>query len=473
MGFKSLLVSKLYPIWQIAARGRPLAVIETTQYSNPMSNQRTLVVVGLGYVGLPLAVLAREKGWFVKGYDTDTEKVARINAAEAPFVDEALSTALRKYPIEASTDPAVVTDASVIVVAVPTPVTDNNLPDLSPLISALTAIRPYLAAGQVLSIESTINPGVMNEVVLPLLRERKGLLLDADSTQPALYLCHCPERVNPGDPTWTVRNIPRVLGGYSSAGTQAAGAFYESVLEAPVKIMNSVTEAEAVKIMENTFRDVNIAFINEMAKSFAVLNIDIMNVIAGASTKPFAFLPHYPGNGVGGHCISVDPYYMIERARQAGFDHEFLKLARRINDSMPEYTVELLEKAMAVLPQADRQGPVALLGLAYKKDIGDLRESPALEIRQLLEDRGVTLRVYDPYVPERSTVDSLQVALTNASAVMLATNHTEFTQALTPEALKAAGVQVVIDGKNALDADGIAAQGISYVGIGRARTSAA
>lgn len=437
-----------------------------------MPKDKSLGVVGLGYVGLPLAVLAREKGWDVSGFDISDERVREIQAGRCPFHDPALAASLKQYPIAATTDPAVVRGVAVIVVAVPTPVTADNRPDLKPLTSALTSILPHLQAGQVLIIESTINPGVMDEVVVPLLKERADLpLKDSDSAAP-LYLAHCPERVNPGDTRWTVRNIPRVLGGYSEAGAQAAHDFYASILEAPVKIMADVREAEAVKIMENTFRDVNIAFINEMAKSFAKLNIDIMHVIAGAATKPFAFLPHYPGNGVGGHCISVDPYYMIERARLAGFDHEFLKLARHINDSMPEYTVNLLVLALAEQGLKLTGTTVALLGLAYKKDIGDLRESPALVIRALLEAGGAQTRVFDPYVPGQSTVASVEEALAGATAVMLATNHRQFVEALTPQALKAAGVQVVVDGKNALDADGIAAVGIPYVGIGRARKPA-
>lgn len=438
-----------------------------------MSNEAhgKAVIVGLGYVGLPLAVLAKEKGWDVKGFDNNQEKIDLINKQISPLVDDELADRLKKFPIEASANPEVAADADVLVIAVPTPVTESNLPDLQPLTSALESLRPFLKAGQVVVVESTINPGVMDEVVVPLLQERPELVLDAvDSQAPdALYLCHCPERINPGDPKWTVRNIPRVIGGYSDVGVNAAKKFYDSVLEAPVKLMASVKEAEAVKIMENTFRDVNIAFINEMAKSFAALDIDIIHVIEGASTKPFAFMPHYPGNGVGGHCISVDPYYMIERARQVGFDHEFLKLARHINDSMPEYTVELLEKARKTLSEEQQKAPIAFLGLAYKKDIGDLRESPALDIRRLLTAKGLPLHVFDPYVKDESMVGSLQEALHGAAILLLSTNHSDFITTLTPQAIKAAGIQVVVDGKNALDADGIAAQGILYLGIGRSR----
>lgn len=419
---------------------------------------KTVAIVGLGYVGLPLAVLAREKGWRVLGIDIDVNKVEQINKQCSPLADEALARQLKNYPIEATTNPAAVAQANIIVVAVPTPVTRDNQPELNPLTSAISSILPHFTDGQTIVIESTINPGVMDEVVTPLVKRRTGL---------AVHLVHCPERVNPGDPNWTVRNIPRVLGGYTKEGIGSALEFYQSVIEAPFKVMGSPTEAEAVKILENTFRDVNIAFINEMAKSFAALNIDIINVIKGAATKPFAFLPHYPGNGVGGHCISVDPYYMIERARQAGFDHKFLKLARRINDSMPAYTIELLMTGLKQIGRSLSDTPLALLGLAYKKNVADTRNSPALKILSLLESQGATVHVFDPYVPSKSTVSSLSAALAPSQAVILACDHTKLVDALTPPTLKQQKIRLVIDGKNTLSADLIAKQGISYYGIGR------
>ncbi|MDP3997472.1 MAG: nucleotide sugar dehydrogenase [bacterium] len=434
---------------------------------------KTVAVVGLGYVGLPVAILAAAKGWRVIGLDKDANKVAAINAGRSPLNDAQLNKQLKKVTIEATTDPVAIKQASHIIVAVPTPVSDGNLPDLTPLKSAVESLCPHLQPGQSLIIESTINPGVTDEIIVPILRKQPGLVLDVDGySRTAVCLAHCPERINPGDSQWTVRNIPRVIGGYSNPGVTKAKSFYDSIVEAPIKRMNSIQEAEAVKILENTFRDINIAFINEMAKSFAKLNIDILNVIAGAATKPFAFLPHYPGNGVGGHCISVDPYYMIERGRKAGFDHEFLKLARRINDSMPAYTVELLLTGWEKLSVKSSAQKVALLGLAYKKNIDDLRESPALEIKRLLENKKISINIYDPYAAKQSTVNSLDQALVGASAVMLACDHDEFTKKLTPDYLKSSGIQLVIDGKNALDGDGIAAAGIYYYGIGRKRLPA-
>src|SRR3990167_8907977 len=421
---------------------------------------KRLCVVGLGYVGLPLALLSRSKGWDVIGFDVDEEKVKKITAGLPPFEDEYVTTELSKAPLAASIDAAVVANVDVVVVAVPTPVTQDHMPDLEPLVSSLESILPHLQNNQLLSIESTINPGVMEEAVMPILNKRSEL---------SVHVVHCPERVNPGDAKWSVRNIPRVIGGITAEATKIGKEFYESILDASIKEMGSVTEAEAVKILENTFRDINIAFVNEMAKSFDKLGIDVKNVIEGAATKPFAFMPHYPGNGVGGHCISVDPYYMIEKARQAGFDHEFLKLAREINNSMPAFAVSLIDRAKEKLSLQDPI-EVALLGLSYKKDIDDIRESPALEMRKILENRSdISLRVFDPHVPRLSAVESLDAALQGTEVVILATNHSDLIDALTPGNLKKYGVACVIDGKNALDADGIAQEGILYLGIGRSR----
>ncbi len=428
------------------------------------NNDKTVAVVGLGYVGLPLALLASEKGWNVTGIDISEEKIELINKQESPLEDEKISADLKAYPITATTSFEAAASVQVIVVAVPTPVTEDNEPDLQPLISSIESLLPHLQPGQLLSIESTINPGVMENVVIPILQKRSDIW---EESTLKLHLVHCPERINPGDTKWTIRNIARVIGGLTVEAAEQGKAFYESILEADVKLMQSLTEAEAVKILENTFRDVNIAFVNEMAKSFDRLGIDIKHVIEGAATKPFSFMAHYPGNGVGGHCISVDPYYMIARAKEVGFDHEFLQLARDINNSMPEYTIQLMEHGLAKLNLKPQDVTVALLGLAYKKNIDDIRESPALEIRTLLEERGYSIRVFDPHVASQSTVQSLEEALTDVQVVMLATDHKEFTEALNPAFLKEHNIQLVIDGKNALNKDEMQKADIIYYGIGR------
>ena len=434
------------------------------------SRNKKAAIIGLGYVGLPLAVLAQEKGWQIYGVDIDQEKIKLINQKKSPLNDPELAKQLKAYPIKAGTDPAVVSEVAIIIIAVPTPVNKNHQPDLTPLIAAVDSILPHIKKGQTIVIESTINPGVMDEIIAPLFKKRKDLHTKANgssSAKPTIYLAHCPERINPGDSKWTVRSIPRVLGAYTPAGFKKALRFYKDVIEAPIKEMASPTEAEAVKILENTFRDVNIAFINEMAKSFSVLEIDIINVIAGAATKPFAFMPHYPGSGVGGHCISVDPYYMIERAKQVGFDHKFLKLARQINEGMPAYTVNQLEVGLKNLKLSLSNASIALLGVSYKKDVADTRNSPALIIQKLLQDRGAKVATYDPYSKKHSTVKTLDEAVEKSDIVLLATNHTQFIRKLTPAYLKKHNIKLIVDGKNSLDHIKISRAGIPYYGIGR------
>jgi nucleotide sugar dehydrogenase len=434
-----------------------------------MPRKESVAIIGLGYVGLPIALLAKQKGLNVFGVDIDHKKIDLINTQKCPWSDKDISRDLKKYPFPANTDYSSIQESDYIIIAVPTPVTARKQPNLTPLTKALKGTLNYLKGGQTIIIESTINPGVMDEVILPILRERKDLNIDADhktTNKETIYLAHCPERINPGDPKWTVRNIPRVLGGYSPSGTKKALSLYKKLLDAPIKVMSSPTEAEAVKILENTFRDINIAYINEMAKSFDALGIDIMDVIEGAATKPFAFLPHYPGNGVGGHCISVDPYYMIERARQVGFDHKFLKLARAINDSMPQYCVDLLIKHLPQAKLNTNKVRVAVLGVSYKKDVSDLRNSPALDIIKMLRSKKINTAVYDPLVPSHSTAKSLTEALKKANAVVLSCDHTDLVKKLSPQTLSNAGIKIVIDGKNALSSDAITKHKIIYHGIG-------
>jgi nucleotide sugar dehydrogenase len=311
-------------------------------------------------------------------------------------------------------------------------------------------------------LESTVNPGVCDELVLPLLEEQTGLKGGVD-----FYLAHCPERINPGDKNWNVTNIPRVVGGLGQASLDKAVAFYTSIISAPIKPMASLKEAEAVKVVENSFRNLNIAFVNELAVSFAKLGIDVVKVIDGASTKPYAFMAHYPACGIGGHCIPVDPYYLIDYSkRKSGFDHPLLSLACKTNEAMPEYTVSLVESGLQQSGQSLEGEKVAVLGLAYKADIDDCRESPAFEIIQSLRNKKAQVVSYDPHVPDQSDVTSLEAALESAVAVVVATNHQEFKH-LRGSDFANYGVKVVVDGKNCLDKADIQAAGLHYRGMGR------
>ncbi len=419
-------------------------------------------IVGLGYVGLPLAALAVDKGYKVFGITHGKQKVNAINRGINTLPDEpSIAATIAKRKIAASTSYTAVKKSDIVIVCVPTPVDHLNNPDLGPVISASKSIVRNLKRGQLIVIESTINPGVCEEVVLPILEANGKYKVGRD-----FELAHCPERIDPGNAKWNVRNIPRCVGSVTPKGAQRAAKFYRSIISGEVRVMKSIKEAEATKIIENTFRDINIAYVNELAKSFDVLGIDVYDVIQGAATKPFAFMPHYPSVGVGGHCIAVDPYYLIERARQAGFDHKFLKLAREINNSMPAYTVGKLQDALNQLGKSVKGTTVGVLGLSYKANVGDIRESPSLKVIALLEGLGAKVQVYDPYFPEKSTVKSLEAFLKASESIILATNHKAFLD-LKPEAYKRAHVRVVIDGKNALNKSALQKLGIIYKGIGR------
>lgn len=404
---------------------------------------KKLVIVGLGYVGLPLALLADKKGYIVTGLDIDTKKIEAL-LAHTSYIDDVPAESIKASTVTFTADAECISDADAVIVCVPTPVTEDKQPDLRPVEGAIKTIAPQLRRGALVVLESTVNPGVCDEIVLPLLESASGMKVGKD-----IYLAHCPERINPGDTRWNVNNINRVIGANSESELKLAKELYETIIDAEVKPMGSLKEAEAVKVVENSFRDINIAFVNELAMSFHKLGINLENVIDGAATKPFAFMAHRPGCGVGGHCIPVDPYYLIEYAHGYGFEHDFLRLARNINERMPSFTVELLEEALNEIKRPLNGTKISLLGLSYKANIGDDRESPAYEIKELLEEAGADLVVYDPFI-EDSTVKTLREALEHADAIVIATGHQEFINNLHPETLKQHNIKVLIDGRNLL-----------------------
>jgi len=423
-------------------------------------NKQKVCVIGLGYVGLPLAIRAAERGFDVYGVDTDKKKIKMINSGRSPFVDEYISENINKFKVKVTTDKKVIKKADIVLICVPTPVDEKFYPILDLVANASRAAAQNLKKGALVILESTVNPGVSEEVVKPIF-EKEGLKVGRD-----VFIAHCPERINPGDLKWNVTNIPRVVGSFDKIGLAKAKKFYEKIIDAQIMPMGSIREAEAVKIMENSFRDINIAFVNELAKSFDKMDIDITNVIRGASTKPYAFMAHWPSRGVGGHCIPVDPYYLIEKAKENDFDHKFLRTARSINNSMPQYTVDLLQVKMNEIKKAIKGSNIGIMGLSYKANVGDLRESPALKIIEKLKERGAILHIFDPYIPELSTVKNIHELLKKSEAVILVTNHSEF-ERISPKEFKRAGIKIIIDGVNALDKDAIKKCGIIYKGIGR------
>ena len=425
----------------------------------PEKNQK-VCVIGLGYVGFPLAILAASKGYEVFGYDKDEKKLTRIEKGENIVDEKYLNALLSNTKINIIREEKEMAECDIFIIAVPTPVDEKYYPDLSFVEAASRSVAQNMKAGALVIVESTINPGVCEEVVKPIF-EKSGWKVGE-----SVFISHCPERINPGDPKWNVMNIPRVVGSFEGQGLAKSVKFYESILDAPVMPMKTIREAEAAKIIENSFRDVNIAFVNELAKSFDLMGIDIVNVIKGASTKPFAFMPHWPSCGVGGHCIPVDPYYLIEKAKENDFDHVFLRIARNINNSMPHYTIEILQEALNKIERPFKNTNIGVLGLSYKANVGDLRESPALKIIEILKERESKLHIYDPFVPEKSTAENLEEVLEKSDVLVIATNHDEFLK-LTPERLAENKIKIIIDGKNCLDKEKILEQGIIYKGIGR------
>lgn len=421
---------------------------------------KNVTIIGLGYVGLPLACLCAKKGYKTFGVDLDKRKVNLINKGISPIKEKELIKEVLKKKIKAFTNFDVLSKSNIIIICVPTPVDEKYYPDYTPVIKSCEEISKKLKRGQLIILESTVNPGTCEEIVKPIL-EKSGLKLEKD-----FYLAHCPERINPGDNKWTVKNIPRVLGATDKVSLDLAKNFYESILENKVRPMNSIKEAEAVKIVENSFRDINIAFVNELAQSFDKLNIDIVNVIKGASTKPFAFLPHFPGCGVGGHCIPVDPYYLIERAKLNGFSHEFLKLAREINNKMPQYTVNLVIQTLNKLGKSVKNTKIGILGIAYKPNVADTRESPVYEIIRLLKQLDAKLYIFDPYVTNESNIKNLNQLLRKVECLLILTAHNEFKN-LKLRDLEKNKIKAVIDGRNCLDKSLFKNSKILYKGIGR------
>jgi UDP-N-acetyl-D-glucosamine dehydrogenase len=374
-------------------------------------------VVGLGYVGLPLAVALREAGVDVVGYDVDPLRVADLRAGRSGIEDVPDADVAG---ITFTSDPAAAAACSTYVLCVPTPLREG-MPDLGAVESAARAVATVLSAGDLVVLESTTYPGTTEEVVAPLL----------DAAGCEYLLAYSPERIDPGNPTYGIRNTPKVVGGVDGASTKAAVAFYEQVCDTVVQV-DGTREAEMAKLLENTFRHVNIALVNEMAVFCRELGIDLWQVIEAARTKPFGFMPFYPGPGVGGHCIPVDPSYLSWRVRKLGFTFRFVELAQEINAQMPSYVVTRLGDLLNDAGLALSRSRVLCLGAAYKPGVADVRESPAVEVMRQLQRKGATVSYADPHVPsllvdvERLSSVDLSDGLPEVDAVVVLTPHAVF-----------------------------------------------
>jgi UDP-N-acetyl-D-glucosamine dehydrogenase len=354
-------------------------------------NSRTLAIIGQGYVGLPLAMAACDAGWSVIGIDNSESKVAQISSGASPVEDISdiqLQIALASGAYRVSTDFSAVAQASVITVCVPTPLDKKREPDLSLLRSAVKAVAPFIAHETLVISESTSYPGTLRDVIIPIVDSLKS------NDALTIYFASAPERVNPGDLIWNQKNTPRLVGAIDPISQSKALAFYQSICDVPVSV-SSPEIAEAAKLLENTFRLVNIALINEFTKLCSVTGIDVHEVIDSASTKPYGFMPFRPGVGVGGHCIPVDPLYLTWWARQNGHTAKFIEAADFINHEMPKYVGE---RALSMVAASINKPKVLILGVAYKPGVGDVRETPASELREYLETQGAEVAWFDPLV---------------------------------------------------------------------------
>jgi len=353
-------------------------------------------VIGLGYVGLPLLVEFGLKDFRGVGFEVDTKKVDDINAGRSYIVDvttENIQKCVESGKLSATTDFSQLAKCDVIVICVPTPLRKTKDPDMSYIIAAGEEIQKNMRRGQLIILESTTYPGTTDEVLQPMLEE-KGFKLNED-----FLLAFSPERVDPGNPKYQTHNIPKVVGGVSKDSTEVAALLYRQIVN-EVHSVSSARVAEACKLWENTFRAINIGMANEMARLCNTLGIDTWEVVRAAATKPFGFMPFYPGPGIGGHCIPLDPHYLSWKARQHGFDSQFISLAEQVNSGMPAYVVKLVSTALNNVKKAVNGSKILIMGVAYKKDIDDMRESPALSIIDLLRARGAVLVYHDPFVPE-------------------------------------------------------------------------
>lgn len=393
------------------------------------TDRPSVAVIGLGYVGLPLAVEFAGAGHSVIGLDVDPRKVQSINARESyiPDVPSAELVHLAdKGLLAASTDFSLLGEVDAIIIAVPTPLRKTKDPDVSYIVAAAEEIQKHLRKGQTIVLESTTYPGTTEELLLPLF-EQNGLVVGED-----FHLAFSPERVDPGNRNFATHNITKIVGGVTPACTKAATDLYSGAIE-KIHPVSSARVAETAKLLENTFRAVNIGLVNELALMCHYLNVDVWEVIDAAATKPFGFMKHSPGPGIGGHCIPLDPFYLSWKARLAGFDPKFIALAGEVNGRMPEHVTRLVADGLNDDGKAVRGSSILVLGVAYKKNVGDMRESPAIEIIQSLREKGARIAYNDPYVPvveldgwsaESGPIDP--EALSSYDAVLLITDHADY-----------------------------------------------
>ncbi len=426
------------------------------EIKNLIAEKRAVIgVIGLGYVGLPLIVEFALKNYPTIGFEVDEKKVNELNKGNSHIVDvpsENVRKSLDSERFKATTDFSELNKCDVIIICVPTPLRKTKDPDMSFILAAGEQIKKYARRGQLVILESTTYPGTTDEILQPMLEEA-GLKLDED-----FLLAFSPERVDPGNPQFQTHNITKVVGGVGVDSTEVAALLYSQIVE-NVHAVSSARVAEACKLWENTFRAINIGMANEMAKVCNALGIDTWEVVRAAATKPFGFMPFYPGPGIGGHCIPLDPHYLSWKARQHGFDSQFITLAEQINSGMPKYVVSLVRDALNENEKSVKGAKILILGVAYKKDIDDMRESPALSVIDLLRSRGAEVVYHDAFVPEVTfdhaytigdgeplyNQDLTDDLIKSADCVVICTEHSDVDYRRVCELSK-----VIVDTRNAL-----------------------
>jgi len=413
-----------------------------------INRQVKICVIGLGYVGLPLALEFAKEGFEVIGLDIDEERVKKINRGVSYILDissKDLKEQVNEKRLKASSKEDILKKVDIVIICVPTPLRKTREPDISYIIDATEKVSRYLKKGQIIILESTTYPGTTEEVVLPML-EKTGLKGGKD-----FFLAFSPERIDPGNTQYTTRNIPKVVGGINPESTDLVYTLYHQIVEEVIPV-SSTKVAEMVKLLENTFRAVNIGLINEFALLCDKLNVDVWEVISAAKTKPFGFMAFYPGPGIGGHCIPSDPIYLSWKARIHGFEARFIELAQQINAYMPHYVVDKTILALNEQGKPLKDAKILIIGVTYKRDVIDTRESPALEIIKLLEERKAKVSYHDPYIPqlilEGKTYQSIPLsaeALRENDCVIVVTDHLCLDYDLIAEEAK-----LIIDTRNAL-----------------------
>jgi len=406
-------------------------------------------IIGIGYVGLPLAVVFAEAGFHVTGIDPIQEKVDSVQRGESYIMDvptEQVTRLVNSGRLQATSDYSVLREMDAVSICVPTPLRKTGDPDLSFIISATEELLPYLHPGMVVVLESSTYPGTTRELVLPRMEKASGLKVGED-----LFLAFSPERVDPGRKDWTTINTPKVIGGITPACCEVSATWYAQALQKVVPV-SSAEVAEMAKLLENTFRFINISLVNELALMCDRLNVDVWEVIDAAATKPFGFMKFSPGPGLGGHCIPIDPLYLSWKLHALKYTARFIELAAEINDNMPRFTVSKVQDALNDQGKALKGSRVLILGAAYKPDINDLRESPALDVIKLLHEKHADVVYHDPYIPHfvdegmlLESVTDLMAEVRKADVVVIITNHKVYDY---PAILNAASL--IVDTRNAL-----------------------